>query len=84
MSQEQRIEIGPHRASLRVRVGLTQAGLAEKAGVGVSTVTRAEDGGELRESNLRALAAALGITAREYLEPDGYAALAAPVHEASR
>ena len=71
MATEQQIEIGRHRASLRVRAGLYQSELAERAGVALSTVTSAENGDSIRESNLRALAEALGLSARDYLEPEG-------------
>lgn len=79
MAEERDVEIGRHRAALRVRVGLTQAELAEKAGVGIATVNRAEAGLPINESSLRAISGALGLPARDYIEPDGYVAPAAPV-----
>jgi transcriptional regulator with XRE-family HTH domain len=72
MSSGPQVEIGRHRASLRVRAGLRQAELAERARVGISTVTRAEAGLPLNETNIRAIATALGIPAGEYFEPQGF------------
>ncbi len=66
--------IGRWRAGVRVTRGLTQDQLAEAAGVSVGTVLRAEAGKGMTETNLRALAQALGVAARDYFDPQGYAA----------
>ncbi len=54
----------------RRRSALTQEELAEKAGVGIVTIRRIEQGEitEPRVSTLRKLAAALGISTRDLLE----------------
>jgi len=54
----------------RRRAAFTQGELADKSGVGITTITRIESGHmtEPRVSTLRKLAAALGIEPRDLLD----------------
>lgn len=67
-----RAVIGRRRAALRKEVGLTQDGLAERAGISQPAVSRAEQGRPVEEETLRLIAAALGVSAKDYFEPEGY------------
>lgn len=53
---------------------LTQSDLAEKAGVTKGTIIRVEAGGFMNYANIKALAAALGITPQQLLAgpPEGW------------
>jgi transcriptional regulator with XRE-family HTH domain len=64
----------PHLEQWRRYHLLTQAELAEKAGITRGTVVRAEAGGYLHYSKVRAIAAALGIEPQQLLAgpPEGY------------
>ncbi len=66
------LTVAPLRENLREarrRAALTQGELAEKAGVGITTIVRIETGEitEPRVSTLRKLAGALGIEPRDLL-----------------
>ncbi len=50
----------PSLASLRIRAGLSQGELAERAGVGRNTISRLEHGANARFDTIDKLAAALG------------------------
>lgn len=60
----------PSLRCLRQRRLFTQAELAKKAGVGLSTVIRLERGEPGRISSIRKLATALDVTADELLGSD--------------
>lgn len=60
----------PSLRCLRQRRLLTQAELAKKAGVGLSTVIRLERGEPGRISSIRKLATGLDVTADELLGSD--------------
>ncbi len=49
---------------------LTQGELAEKAGIGISSIVRIEKGQGARVTTLRKLAAALGITPEQLMGDD--------------
>lgn len=74
-----RVVVGNRRAAFRVALGLTQQQLSESAGVSLKTIENAENGEPMREPTIRAIAAALGVAAKEYFEPEAYAASSAPV-----
>lgn len=54
----------------RLLAALTQAQLADKAGLRRLTVTRLENGGEARPPTVRALADALGCEPKSLIEVD--------------
>jgi transcriptional regulator with XRE-family HTH domain len=67
------LTVAPLRENLRQtrrRAALTQGELAQKAGVGVTTIVRIETGEitEPRVSTLRKLAQALGVEPRDLLQ----------------
>lgn len=64
-------EIGESIAALRIRRGMTQEGLAEAAGVSVSTLSKLEQGSRQDPSmaTLRKIAAGLGVTTGELFTP---------------
>ena len=67
------LTVAPLRENLREarrRAALTQGELADKAGVGITTIVRIETGEitEPRVSTLRKLAGALGIEPRDLLQ----------------
>jgi transcriptional regulator with XRE-family HTH domain len=67
------LTVAPLRENLREtrrRAALTQGELAQKAGVGVTTIVRIETGEitEPRVSTLRKLAQALGVEPRDLLQ----------------
>jgi transcriptional regulator with XRE-family HTH domain len=67
------LSVAPLRENLREarrRAALTQGELAQKAGVGVTTIVRIETGEitEPRVSTLRKLAQALGVEPRDLLQ----------------
>jgi transcriptional regulator with XRE-family HTH domain len=65
----------PHLRAWRADQGLTQRELAEKAGVSVGTVLRAEAGGPMRVNNIAKLARALGISVHDlrHVDPEQHA-----------
>ena len=70
MTNAHRHRIGRWRASLRVRLGLTQAELASAAGVSVGAVSRAEQGHDPHASTARSIAFVLDeIPPGRYLAP---------------
>ncbi len=52
----------PGLVSARHALGLSQADLAERAGVGVATISRLERGGHAHSTTIDLLATALGVT----------------------
>lgn len=68
MAENMRGHAIPHLKAWRMRRFLAQAELATRAGVGKSTVTRAERGDTVVSfANIRKIAAALGVTPEELL-----------------
>ena len=63
-------EVGDRLKKLRRRAMLTQEQLAQKSGVGITTINRIETGTveDPHFSTLRKLARALGVEARELVE----------------
>ena len=59
----------PRLRTLRNWLALSQDDLAEKAGVGRTTIARGERGLPIRPSSVRKLATALGVTPRELQRP---------------
>ena len=59
MTEQEQRDIGLAREFLRKRRGLTQQGLADKAGLAVNVVRRAENCQPVSDHELRALASAL-------------------------
>lgn len=57
-------EIGERLARMRIEVGVTQYGLAEKAGVGKRTVERMEAGGSVQLVSLLRVMRVLGLVER--------------------
>ena len=55
---------------IRIMAGLTQAQLADLAGVSQETISRIEGGGVTRTATLDRLAASLGCTAAQLIEED--------------
>jgi transcriptional regulator with XRE-family HTH domain len=60
----------PGLRTRRFAVALTQAQLADKAGVSRPTVTKIENGAEARVTTVRKLADALGCEPRELMESE--------------
>ncbi len=64
------VYVGHRLKALRIEAALTQAELAEKAGLAVNTVARLErDEGEPHMTTARKLAAAFGVPPRELTAP---------------
>jgi transcriptional regulator with XRE-family HTH domain len=59
----------PQLRFYRERLALSQQDLADKAGVGRSTVARGEHDEEIRVSSVRRLARALRVTPQQLQEP---------------
>jgi DNA-binding XRE family transcriptional regulator len=59
----------PSLASLRIRAGLSQGELAERAGVGRNTISRLEHGANARFDTIDKLAAALGTMRARLIKP---------------
>jgi len=59
----------PGLVSARHALGLSQADLAERAGVGVATISRLERGGRAHSTTINLLAAALGVPRARLLRP---------------
>lgn len=55
----------PHLVDWRADRGMTQQALADAAGVGISSVKKAEGGGPLRPLTVAKLAKALGVSVDE-------------------
>lgn len=54
----------------RIRAGLTQQTLAERAGLALRTLTRIENGEDIKLSTLSAIARVLGVPRAELLDGD--------------
>jgi transcriptional regulator with XRE-family HTH domain len=59
----------PGLRRLRTLAALSQADLAERAGVQRQTINRLEHGGDAQPSTVRKLAAALNCRPRDLIEP---------------
>lgn len=59
----------PSLASLRIRAGLSQGELAERAGVGRNTISRLEHGANARFDTIDKLALALGTVRARLIRP---------------
>ena len=60
----------PRLRRVRNQRALTQEELAERAGVSRNTVMRGEQGAEVRQSSVRKLARALGVSPAALQRPD--------------
>lgn len=60
----------PYLRAWRIERGLTQGQLADKAGVGRSSITNTENGGKVSPLTISRLAKALGITQAQLLDED--------------
>lgn len=60
----------PSLRSKRMRLALSQEDLAEKAGVGRTTIARAERGKPIRPSSVRKIAQALKVSPWALQQPD--------------
>ena len=66
----------PRLADFRIERGWTQRELAERAGVSISLVKRADGGSAVRPSTALKLAKALGVTVEQLRGLDGHGASA--------
>jgi transcriptional regulator with XRE-family HTH domain len=62
--------MGTRIAEVRIARNMTQQQLANKAGLSIRTIAYAEAARDIRVSTLRDIAAALGVSVGELLEPD--------------
>ena len=62
--------LGLHRKAIRVRVDLTAAEVATRAGLSTAAVSAAEAGSSVSEKTIRKIAKVLGVTPAEYIGPE--------------